>query len=127
MTDKQFVLEYISTCAGASYDCPFEEDFDTTVLRHTDTKKWFGIIMSVSGDKVGRADASALDVMNLKSNPEDSLVLFELYPEIIPAYHMNKTHWITLPLNGALPEELVMMLIDKSFELTGKRNKKRCD
>ena len=121
------MLEYIGTCAGASYDCPFEEDFDTTVLRHTDTKKWFGIIMSVSGDKVGRADASALDVMNLKSNPEDSLVLFELYPEIIPAYHMNKTHWITLPLNGALPEELVMMLIDKSFELTGKRNKKRCD
>lgn len=123
MTDKRFVLEYISTCAGASYDCPFEEDFDTTVLRHTDTKKWFGIIMSVSGDKVGRADASALDVMNLKSDPEDSLVLFELYPEIIPAYHMNKTHWITIPLDNSLPGSLVVSLIDKSFRLTEKKSK----
>ena len=121
MTDKQFVLEYISTCAGASYDCPFEEDFDTTVLRHTDTKKWFGIIMSVSGDKVGRADASALDVMNLKSNPEDSLVLFELYPEIIPAYHMNKRHWISVILNDTVPMEFCEILIQKSYDLTKKR------
>ncbi len=122
MTDKQFVLDYVKTLAGASYDCPFEEDFDTTVLRHTSSGKWFGIIMSVSGKKIGREVSTPLDVMNLKSNPEDSIVLFDLYPEIIPAYHMNKTHWISVPLDNSLSKSLVISLIDKSYYLT-KKNK----
>lgn len=121
MTDKQFVLDYVKTLSGASYDCPFEEDFGTTVLRHKDSGKWFGIIMSVSGKKIGREDPAYLDVMNLKSNPEDSLILFDLYPQIIPAYHMNKTHWITVPLDSSLSDELVTMLIDKSYYLTKKK------
>ncbi len=120
MTDKQFVLDYIKSLSGASYDCPFEEDFDTTVLRHKDSGKWFGIIMSVSGNKIGREDPAYLDVMNLKSNPEDSIILFDLYPQIIPAYHMNKTHWITVPLDNSISYELVTMLIDKSYYLTKK-------
>ena len=121
MTDKQFVLEYVKTLVGASYDCPFEEDFDTTVLRHKDSGKWFGIIMSVSGKKIGREDPAPLDVMNLKSNPEDSIVLFDLYHEIIPAYHMNKTHWISVPLDNSLSKSLVISLIDKSYYLTKKK------
>ncbi len=121
MADKQVVLDYIKTLADASYDCPFEEDFDTTVLRHTASGKWFGIIMSISGKKIGREDPAPLDVMNLKSNPEDSIVLFDLYPEIIPAYHMNKTHWISVPLNNSLSKSLVISLIDKSYYLTKKK------
>ena len=121
MTDKQFVLDYIKTLSEASYDCPFEEDFDTTVLRHKDSGKWFGIIMSISGKKIGRENPEVIDVMNLKSNPEDSIVLFDLYPEIIPAYHMNKTHWISVPLDNSLLEALVISLIDKSYYLTKKK------
>lgn len=121
MTDKQFVLDYIKALSGASYNCPFEEDFNTTVLRHKDSGKWFGIIMSVSGTKIGREDPAPLDVMNLKSNPEDSIILFDLYPQIIPAYHMNKTHWITVPLDNSLSESLVISLIDKSYYLTKKK------
>ena len=118
MTDKLFVLDYVKSLAGASYDCPFEDDFDTTVLRHNKNGKWFGIIMNVSGKKIGRADPAPIDVMNLKSNPEDSLVLFELYPQIIPAYHMNKTHWISVPLDNSLSDTLLISLINKSYDLT---------
>lgn len=121
MSDKQFVLDYIGCLSGTSYDCPFEEDFDTTVLRHTSSGKWFGIIMSVNGKKIGREDSAVLDIINLKSNPEDSLILFDLYPEIIPAYHMNKTHWITVPLDNTLNRELVRSLIEKSYYLTKKK------
>ena len=121
MTDKQFVIDYIACLSGASYDCPFEEDFDTTVLRHTVSGKWFGIIMSVSGTKIGRKSPELLDVMNLKSNPEDSLILFDLYPQIIPAYHMNKTHWITVPLDNSLSESLVISLREQSYYLTKKK------
>lgn len=120
MTDRNFVLEYTKGIVGATFDCPFENDFDTTVLRHEKSRKWFGIIMAVKKSKVKMHGEGEVDVLNLKSNPEDSLVLFELYDKIIPAYHMNKTHWISVILDGSLPTALVCSLIDKSFDMTKK-------
>ena len=55
--------------------------------------------------------------MNLKCLPEKAEVLREQYPAIIPGYHMNKRHWNTLVLDGSLPEELVLGLIDESYKL----------
>ena len=120
MRHRDFVIDYVENMPGAVYDMPFENDFDTTVLRHERSRKWFGIIMSVKKTKVGQTGDGEVDVLNLKSNPEDSLVLFELYDRIIPAYHMNKTHWISVILDGTLPEGLVKKLVDKSFDMTKK-------
>lgn len=124
MTDRKFVLEYIQSLPDVSYDCPFDEDFDSTVMRHKSSGKWFGLIMSVSGNKIGREDPAILDIMNLKSNPEDSMILFELYPTIIPAYHMNKTHWITVPLDNSVSSGIICSLINKSYHLTNKKTSK---
>ena len=120
MRNRDFVIDHVENMPGAIYDMPFENDFDTTVLRHERSRKWFGIIMSVKKSKVGQSGDGEVDVLNLKSNPEDSLVLFELYDRIIPAYHMNKTHWISVILDGSLPEGLVKKLVDKSFDMTKK-------
>lgn len=120
MKERDFVLEHVKEIAGAVYDCPFENDFDTTVLRHEKSRKWFGILMSVKKSKVKLRGDGEVDVLNLKSDPEDSLVLFELYDKIIPAYHMNKTHWISVILDGSIPEGVVRSLIDKSFDMTKK-------
>ena len=120
MKNRDFVIDYVKNMPGAIYDMPFENDFDTTVLRHTGSRKWFGIIMSVKRSKVGMPGEGEVDVLNLKSNPEDSIILFELYDRIIPAYHMNKTHWISVILDGSLPYGLVLKLIDKSFYITKK-------
>lgn len=124
MVNREFVLDYIQSLQNVSYDCPFDEDFDSTVMRHEESGKWFGLIMSVSGNKIGRQRLDHLDIINLKSNPEDSVILFELYPTIIPAYHMNKTHWITVPLDNSINENLICSLIDKSYYLTKSRGKK---
>lgn len=118
MKERDFVLDYVKGLVGATYDCPFENDFDSTVLRHEKSRKWFGIVMSVKKSKVKMKGEGEVDVLNLKSNHENSLVLFELYDGIIPAYHMNKTHWISVILDGSVPEKVVCSLIDKSFCLT---------
>lgn len=124
MTDRNFVLEYIKRLPDTSFDSPFDEDFDSIVMRHKSSKKWFGLIMSVSGSKIGREDSVLLDIMNLKSNPDDSVILFELYPEIIPAYHMNKTHWITVALDGSADSAQIKWLLDLSYDLTNIKSKK---
>ena len=41
-----------------------------------------------------------------------------------PAYHMNKTHWNSVALDGSVPEEEVRRMILHSFELTADRRKR---
>jgi predicted DNA-binding protein (MmcQ/YjbR family) len=55
--------------------------------------------------------------VNLKSDPALAAQLREAYPEIGPGWHMNKRHWITVVLAGALAEQLVHDLVEDSYDL----------
>lgn len=56
--------------------------------------------------------------VNLKCDPERSIDLRERYPkQVIPAYHMNKKHWNTVYFSGPMSEELMLELIEHSYEL----------
>ena len=43
---------------------------------------------------------------------------------IMPAYHMNKMHWVSVLLDGTVPENKVLDLIDMSFLATASAKKK---
>ena len=55
-------------------------------------------------------------MISLKTDPEWSAELREHYPQIVGAYHMNKTHWNTVTCAGLKPE-LIKRLIDHSYDL----------
>jgi predicted DNA-binding protein (MmcQ/YjbR family) len=55
--------------------------------------------------------------MNLKCDPERAFELRERYEGIVPGYHMNKQHWNTVDVMGSVPRELLLALIDHSYEL----------
>ena len=55
--------------------------------------------------------------LNLKCNPERAIELREEFSAIIPGYHMNKKHWNTLIMDGSLKQELILSLIDHSYDL----------
>lgn len=117
------IVAYALTLCNTGADKPFDEDFVTTVLRHTDTGKWFGLYMKVPYSKLGIKKEGETEVLNLKSPPEDSYILRELYKGIVPAYHMNKALWISVILDSDVPDELIRKLTDKSYELTARRLK----
>ncbi len=123
-TEREYVIEYALNLPLTKVDNPFSEDFDTTVLRHSDTGKWFGIIMNISRQKVGLEGEGKIDVMNLKCKPEEAFDAREMCEAIIPAYHMNKKHWISLIFDNSIPKELMEALIDNSYELTKRGVKK---
>lgn len=97
---------------------------DTEVLRHKTHKKWFGIIMTVSNDKVGLDGDGYTDVMNVKCEPERVCFLSH-QPGFAPAYHMNKKHWISIIINGTAPDALVYELIDNSYKMTEQAVKRK--
>ena len=55
--------------------------------------------------------------MSLKCDPELALELRASHAEIRPGYHLNKKHWNTVALDGDLPDEMVLDLIEDSYDL----------
>lgn len=110
---------------GAIADQPFENDFETTVLRHGEGGKWFGLLMKIPENRIGRSGDARVWVVNLKVDPEEGFALRESFPAIRPAYHMNKLHWITLPLDADLAPALIADVTERSFDLTAKKPKRR--
>lgn len=62
--------------------------------------------------------------LNLKCDPEKAVELRERYEAVIPAYHMNKSHWNTVSVDGTITEKKILEWIDDSYELVKKSLKK---
>ncbi len=62
--------------------------------------------------------------VNLKCKPEFAELLREKYHSISPGYHMNKKHWNTVTIDGSIPNDELLYLIDHSYELVVKNMKK---
>ena len=122
MTKQQF-LSYCLSTYGTSPDYPFDEDFETAVLRHGDNRKWYAIVMKVSRRKLGIDSDEVIDVVNLKL-PTEMFGSFGATDGVYPAYHMNKLHWISVLLPDA-PDETVQFLVNVSFEATKVKDKKK--
>ena len=58
--------------------------------------------------------------MNLKCDPEEALALRDIFPSVIPGYHMNKRHWNTVILGREIPVGEVERMIDRSYGLVVK-------
>ena len=118
MTKQEF-FDYCLCTHGTRPDYPFEEDFETAVMRHADTRKWYAIAMRVPRRKFGfggEQGNEVIDVVNLKL-PTEMFGSFGADVGVYPAYHMNKLHWVSVLLPDA-PEDLVQFLVSVSYEAT---------
>ena len=120
---KQEFLEYCLSAYGTSPDYPFDEDFETAVLRHADNRKWYSIVMKVSRRKFGFNSDEVIDVVNLKL-PTEMFGSFGAVDGVYPAYHMNKLHWISVLLPDA-SDAVVHFLANVSFEATKQSKSKK--
>ena len=121
MTKQEF-LEYCLNTYGTLPDYPFDEDFETAVLRHAESRKWYAIVMRVSRRKFGLDRDEGIDVVNLKL-PAEMFGSFGATDGVYPAYHMNKLHWISVLLPDA-PNDVVQFLLNVSFEATKDKRKR---
>lgn len=111
------VFDYVSEQYGSEPEYLWAKDPDSAVLRHKGTKKWYAILMDIPRRYLGLAGEEHIDIMNVKCTPAvREIMLAE--GSAYPAYHMNKQHWISLPLDGSLEFETIVSLVCESYELT---------
>ena len=120
---KQELFAYCRDTYATSPDYPFDEDFETAVLRHGVNRKWYAIVMRVSRQKFGFDSDEVIDVVNLKL-PTEMFGSFGASDGVYPAYHMNKLHWISVLLPDA-PDDILQFLLNVSFEATKSKIKQR--
>ena len=121
---RETFFAYIKKKYKVSPEYPWAKYDDNAVFRHSDNKKWFALVMGVEKDKLGLSGAEYVDVINLKI---DDMIFRDILVQqegILPAYHMNKEHWITVLLDGTVEEAKVYDLIDVSFAATASKKKK---
>ncbi len=62
-------------------------------------------------------DVESFESINLKCDPEKGVQLREQYSSVLPGYHMNKKHWITVVMDGSIGDRLIKEWIDHSYHL----------
>jgi predicted DNA-binding protein (MmcQ/YjbR family) len=62
--------------------------------------------------------------ISLKADPQDAQVQRSMYDSIKPGYHLNKEHWNTVTIDDTIPKEIIIQMIDESFDLVVKGLKK---
>jgi len=55
--------------------------------------------------------------LNLKCDPDEAIILRDIFDSIIPGYHMNKRHWNTIILDASVPKGEIERLIENSYQL----------
>ena len=94
---------YLAAKPGAVEDFPF----NPVTLVAKVGGRMFALVLT---------DAEPLRV-NLKCDPLKAQGLREVYPAVLPGYHMNKRHWNTVVLDGSIPDADLRAMIDESYAL----------
>ena len=117
MIKRESILTYVKEKFDTAPDYPWLKYPDYAVIRHKKSGKWYGLMMNVPGVKLGLRGKGRVEILDLKCDVELNDFL-RGQQGILPAYHMNKEHWITIVLDSSFPEEEIYNLINLSYDLT---------
>jgi predicted DNA-binding protein (MmcQ/YjbR family) len=108
---EQFLLSKPET----SLYYPFGDDVKVFRVK----KKMFATIAHGSTAKSAKVNDEAKTHfwMNLKCDPDEAVMLRDIFPAIIPGYHMSKTQWNTIILDGSIPQGEIERMMDNSYQL----------
>ena len=88
------------------------------VYRREDNNKWFLLFVKIEENKIGMSESEnlvPLIVIRCKKNEANNYIDKKT---IFPAYHMNKSNWISIPLNHqVLNKGKIIELVDESYKI----------
>ena len=113
---RRAILDYAQAQYNASPEYLWERYPTFAVLRHERNRKWFALVGRVPRSALG-LEGAEVEILNIKCGPALTGALLG-QPGCRPAYHMNKTHWVTVLLDGTVPLEDILPLLELSFQAT---------
>ena len=96
------------------------------LLSHPESREDFPFGPDVAVMKVGNKMFATLGLLkgearvNLKCDPDEAVMLRDIFEAVLPGYHMNKRHWNTVILDGDVPRSEIERMMDRSYGLVVK-------
>lgn len=115
--DREKLLAYAREHFGSEPEYLWAKYPTYCVLRHTASRKWYAAVMDVPGSKLGLPENRVMEILNVKCEP---ILLGSLLGTkgFLPAYHMNKSNWVTILLDGSVSDVEIRNLLIISYDLT---------
>ena len=116
--DREILSGYVKEKYGAEPEYLWRRYPEYAVFRHGDNGKWFAVLMTVPGEALGLSGAGRKEILNVKVRDPllgDLLVGQEGY---FRGYHMNHSNWLSILLDGTVPMEEVLRMLDDSYLAT---------
>ena len=118
MTDSltaQQAESYLLSKTETSLYYPFGDDVKVFRVKN----KMFATIAHGSTAKSAKTsdEAKTYFWMNIKCDPDEAVILRDIFPAIIPGYHMNKSSWNSIILDGSIPQGEIERMMDNSYRL----------
>jgi len=70
------------------------------------------------------ADDNATAVIRHKANKK-SFALIMRHKGVIPGYRMNKTHWNTVIIGSDVPQDAMLRMLEKSYDLIRSKTRRK--
>lgn len=118
---RQQVFDWVKKEYGADPEYLWRRFPDYAVFRHEDNGKWFGLLMSVPREKLGLSGEGWADILNVKMEDAVYADVLTRQEGILRGYHISRGNWISLLLDGTVPEDQIRDLIAVSFAATASR------
>ena len=116
MKTRKEAIDFCNSMNAVIEDYPFHES-NWALMRHRENKKTFACIYEREG----------YVWINVKCDPEWRDFFRATFSSVIPAYHMNKTHWNSIILDGTIPKKEIQRMILESYDLTRPKMQKKKD
>ncbi len=113
---SESVIEYARNTYGDELEFLWEKFPKNAILRRKDNRKWYAALLTIAKSKLGAFPDEEIEVVDLRAAPEATPDMVD-GKRVFAGYHMNKKHWITLPLDGTLPAEEICAMLDTSYAL----------
>ena len=116
---------YILDSFEAECDRSFENDPTVAVFKRADNKKWFALAKNIGRRYLALEGDGRIDILNVKLNPR-TVAALRTREGFLPAWRTNQNSWITVLLDGTVPDAEICGLLEEGFaHAGGKSSKKR--
>ena len=122
-SQRERITQYIQDTYGTEAEYLWADSPGNAIFRHSASKKWYAAMMRVLPEKLGLTGEEALDVMDIKCS---TIMIGSLLSTkgFLPAYHMNKNHWISIVLDNSVPDDQITPLLELSYDNVAPKRRK---
>jgi predicted DNA-binding protein (MmcQ/YjbR family) len=101
MLIRSNLRDYCLAKGGAIEDFPFGDEV---------------AVFKVMGKMFALLPVAGAPQISLKCDPVFATVLRDTYPAVTPGWHLNKKHWNSVKVDGSIPDDEILEMIDHSYE-----------